>query len=43
MRAGDPVVFAIAVATLLGAAVIATLIPALRASRMNVVRALRCE
>jgi len=43
MRADDPLVFAIAVATLLGAAGIATLIPALRASRMNVVRALRCE
>ena len=43
LRADDPLVFAIAVATLLGAAGIATLIPALRASRMNVVRALRCE
>ena len=43
LRADDPLVFAVAVGTLLGAAGIATLIPALRASRMNVVRALRCE
>jgi predicted permease len=43
IRADDPVVFAIAVATLLGAAGCATLIPALGATRMNVVRALRCE
>jgi len=43
VRADDPLVFATGVATLLGAASVATLIPALRASRMNVVRALRCE
>ena len=43
VRADDPVVFALAVVTLLGAAVIATLIPAVRASRMSVVRALRYE
>jgi ABC-type antimicrobial peptide transport system permease subunit len=43
MRADDPLVFALAVATLLGAAGLATLIPALRASRMSVVRALRYE
>ena len=43
LRADDPLVFAIGVTTLLGAAVIATLMPALRASRMNVVRALRHE
>ena len=43
MRADDPLVFAIAVATLLGTAGIATLIPALRAARLNVMRALRCE
>jgi putative ABC transport system permease protein len=43
LRADDPLVFAIAVAVLLGASGVATLIPALRASRMNVVRALRCE
>jgi len=43
LRADDPLVFAIGVPTLLGAAVIATLMPALRASRMNVVRALRHE
>jgi ABC-type antimicrobial peptide transport system permease subunit len=39
----DPTVFVVSVATLLAAAAIATLIPALRASRMNVVKALRCE
>jgi predicted permease len=43
IRADDPTVFALAVAALLGAAGIATLIPALRATRMNVVKALRCE
>jgi ABC-type antimicrobial peptide transport system permease subunit len=43
VRADDPLVFAVAVVTLLGAAATATLIPALRASRMNVVRALRYE
>ncbi len=43
LRADDPLVFAVGVTTLLGAAVIATLMPALRASRMNVVRALRHE
>jgi putative ABC transport system permease protein len=43
LRADDPLVFATAVVTLLGAAGLATLIPALRASRMNVVRALRWE
>jgi putative ABC transport system permease protein len=43
VRADDPLVFAIAAATLLGAAGIATLIPALRLSRINLVRALRCD
>jgi predicted permease len=43
LRADDPLVFAIGVTALLGAAIIATLMPALRASRMNVVRALRHE
>jgi ABC-type lipoprotein release transport system permease subunit len=43
LRADDPLVFAIALATLLGAAGIATLIPALRASRLSIVRALRHE
>ena len=43
VRADDPLVFAVAVVTLLGAAATATLIPALRASRMSVIRALRYE
>ena len=43
LRADDPLVFAVAVTTLLGRVRLATLMPALRASRMNVVRALRCE
>ena len=43
VQANDPLVFAVAVVTLLGAAATATLIPALRASRMNVIRALRYE
>ena len=41
--ANDPLVFAIAVAALLGAAGLATFLPAMRASRMDVVRALRYE
>jgi len=41
--ANDPLVFAVAVAALLGAAGLATFLPALRASRMDVVRALRYE
>ena len=43
LRADDPLVFGLGVATLLLAATTATLLPALRASRMNVVRALRYE
>ena len=43
LKADDPLVFAVAVAALIGAAALATLIPALRASRMNVVQALRYE
>ena len=42
-RAADPIIFAVAVAALLCAAGIATLIPAVRATRMNVVNALRSE
>jgi predicted permease len=41
--ANDPLVFAVAVAALLGAAGLATLLPAMWASRMDVVRALRYE
>jgi predicted permease len=41
--ANDPLVFAIAVVALLGAAGLATFLPAIRASRMDVVRALRYE
>ena len=43
VQANDPLVFVLGVATLLSAALVATLLPALRASRMNVVRALRYE
>jgi ABC-type antimicrobial peptide transport system permease subunit len=43
VQANDPLVFVLGGATLLAAALIATLLPALRASRMNVVRALRYE
>ena len=43
LRADDPLVFAIARGHPPGGGSIATLIPALRASRMNVVRALRYE
>jgi putative ABC transport system permease protein len=43
VRANDPLVFVLGAATLLTAALVATLLPALRASRMNVVRALRYE
>ncbi len=43
LEANDPVVFAMAVTTLLCASAAATLLPAVRASRMNVVSALRSE
>jgi ABC-type antimicrobial peptide transport system permease subunit len=43
VHADDPLVFAMGVAALLGAAGLATFIPARRASRMDVVRALRYE
>jgi ABC-type antimicrobial peptide transport system permease subunit len=43
LDATDPLVFAVAITTLLCASSVATLLPALRASRMNVVNALRSE
>jgi len=43
VEASDPLVFGSAVAVLITAAGIATLLPALRASRLDVVRALRWE
>jgi predicted permease len=43
LEADDPVVFGAAVGILLLSAALATLMPALRASRIEVVRALRCE
>jgi len=43
LNADDPLVFSAVVAILLVSAAAATLMPALRASRIEVVRALRCE
>ena len=43
VRADDPLVFGIAACALLSAAVLATVVPALRAARMDVVHALRHE
>ena len=43
LDADDPLVFAAGAAVLLLSAAVATLMPALRASRIEVVRALRCE
>jgi ABC-type antimicrobial peptide transport system permease subunit len=43
LDADDPLVFGAASGILLLCAVVATLMPALRASRIEVVRALRCE
>ena len=43
MRADDPLVFAVAVGTLLAVAGVATVVPALRAARTNVVQALRYD
>jgi putative ABC transport system permease protein len=43
LDADDPLVFGAAVGILLVSAAVATLMPALRASRIEVVRALRCE
>jgi len=43
VRANDPLVFGIAVGALLSTSAMATLVPALRASRIDVVRALRHE
>ena len=43
MKAGDWPVFGLSVATLLSAAVVASFLPAWRASRISPVRALRYE
>jgi ABC-type lipoprotein release transport system permease subunit len=43
LDADDPLVFGAVVVILLVSAAAATLLPALRASRIEVVRALRCE
>ena len=43
LDADDPLVFAAAAGVLVLSAAAATLLPALRASRIEVVRALRCE
>ena len=43
LEADDPLVFGASVVILLVSAAVATLMPALRASRIEVVRALRCE
>jgi ABC-type antimicrobial peptide transport system permease subunit len=43
LDANDPLVFGAAVGILLLSAALATLMPAMRASRIEVVRALRCE